>query len=49
MDSDDAVWILLTIAEAYHMKGNAEKMAGYEEKARLTPDEKKMSIAFEFL
>ena len=47
MDSDDAVWILLTIAEAYHMKGNAEKMVEYEEKARLTPDEKKRAFAFD--
>ena len=33
-DKDDALWILLTIAEAWHYKGDAQKQREYEEKAR---------------
>lgn len=32
-DSEDAIWILLTIAEAYFTKGSQTKMEEYEEKA----------------
>jgi hypothetical protein len=32
-DSNDAVWVLLTIAEAYNYKGNAAKQKEYEDKA----------------
>lgn len=33
IDSNDAVWVLLTIAEAYNYKGNAVKQKEYEDKA----------------
>lgn len=32
-DSNDAIWVLLTIAEAYNYKGNATKQKEYEDKA----------------
>lgn len=31
---NDAIWILLTIAEVYHTKGNEAKMNDYEQKAK---------------
>lgn len=41
----DAIWVLLTIAEAYNYKGNAEKMKEYEAKANLMAEDKKDSFA----
>jgi hypothetical protein len=33
LDSNDAIWVLLTMAEAYNYKGNAVKQKEYEDKA----------------
>lgn len=33
-ESDEAIWVLLTIAEAYHYKGKNDLMASYENKAK---------------
>lgn len=33
-ENDDAIWVLLTIAEAYHYKGKNEFMISYENKAK---------------
>lgn len=32
-ESKDAIWVLLTLAEVYNYKGNADKLKEYEEKA----------------
>lgn len=34
LKSNDAIWVLLTMAEAYHYKKNRAKMEEYEEKAK---------------
>lgn len=40
-EAKDAVWILLTIAEAYNYKGNKVKQKEYEDKAIVLANEKK--------
>ncbi len=44
-ERDDAIWVLLTIAEAYNYKGNETKMAEYEQKASKMATEKNDSFA----
>lgn len=41
----EAIWVLLSIAEAYNYKGNAEKLKEYEAKAITMAEEKKDSFA----
>lgn len=44
-EKQDAVWVLLTIAEAYNYKGNSEKLIEYEKKATQLSIAKKDSFA----
>lgn len=41
----DAIWVLLTIAEAYNYKSNEDKLKEYEDKAIKMAEEKKDSFA----
>lgn len=43
----DAIWVLLTIAEAYHYKGNAERMTTYELKAGVMAEQKQEPYAMD--
>jgi hypothetical protein len=44
-DKQDAIWVLLTIAEAYNYKGNIKKQNEYEEKAKQMAEIKKDDFA----
>lgn len=44
-DRNDAVWVLLTIAEAFHYKGLPERMAEYEGKAQAMANVRNDSFA----
>lgn len=45
LQKDDAVWVLLTIAEAFNYKGDTEKQRKYEEKAKNLAEMKKDRFA----
>jgi tetratricopeptide (TPR) repeat protein len=45
LEKPDAIWILLTIAEAYNYKGKLDKLAEYETKAKQLAELKKDSFA----
>lgn len=44
-EKQDAIWVLLTIAEAYNYKGNITKQTEYEEKAKKMAENKKDDFA----
>ena len=44
-EKQDAIWVLLTIAEAYNYKGNITKRTEYEEKAKQMAEIKKDDFA----
>ena len=44
-EKQDAIWILLTIAEVYNYKGNLQLMNEYEEKAKKMAEQKKDDFA----
>ena len=45
LENDDAIWVLLTIAEAYHYKGTKDLMTTYENKAKKMAEAKNDTFA----
>jgi hypothetical protein len=43
----DATWVLFTIAEAYNYKGNTERMAEYETKAKAMAEQRQEAFAID--